>query len=163
MKFTLIQLFVVIVLLISSKSFAQNTVTTDELKILVGEWKGNLTYIDYTTNKPFSMPANLSVKQNKNQLILFNTYPKEPKANGKDKIKLSKDGSKINGVEIKSKEILDNGDIQVTTEKVGKDNNLKATIRQTYILGKNRFIIRKEVKFEDSQEWLKRNEYNYTR
>jgi len=111
------------------------------------------------------MPANLTIKQgkNKNQLSLSFIYPNEPKSNSKDKITISKNGEYLNSNVVKSKQGLSNGQIQITTEYAGKDNNKKAIIRNVYILGKKQFTIRKEVKFEDSDVWLKRSEYNFAR
>ena len=51
----------------------------------------------------------------------------------------------------------------VKTEHSGKDNKKKATIRNIYIISEDKFVISKEVKFEDSNEWLRRNEYSFTR
>ena len=165
MKTSLTKILIVFTFLYSFSNYAQNTVTVDNLKTLLGEWTGTLTYIDYSSNEPYTMPANLNVKQGKNEnhLLLFNSYPKEPKANNKDKIKISKNGDLLNNNAVKSKQKLSNGQIQITTEYSGKDNNKKALIRNVYILGENEFVIRKEVKYENSEDWLKRNEYNYTR
>lgn len=156
---------IVFALLVYTNNYSQNIVTTDELKTLLGEWTGSLTYKDYSTNNPFTMPANLIVKngKNNNQLILNINYPKEPNANSKDKIGLSKDGTQLNKHDINSKENLPNGDIQITTKYSGKDNGEKALIKNIYILGASEFIIRKEVKFENSSDWLMRNEYSFSR
>ena len=124
-----------------------------------------LTYLDYSTNKPFTMPANVSVEQGKNefQVLLSITYPKEPNANSKDKIVISKDGMVLNKNGVTSREVLANQEIKITTEYAGKDNRKKALIRNVYIFGPERFIIRKEVKFYDAADWLMRNEYNFAR
>ncbi|MBT8273180.1 MAG: hypothetical protein KJO77_05200 [Bacteroidia bacterium] len=144
---------------------AQDTVSPDDFKIIIGEWTGSLTYIDYSSNKPYTMPANLKVEQgkNQNQLLLKYIYPNEPKANSKDKIKFSKSGDLINNKIVKSKQALENGQLQITTEYSGKDNNKTALIRNLFILGENQFIIRKEVKLNDSDGWITRNEYNFKR
>lgn len=146
-------------------NFSQNNVTTDDLKIIMGEWTGTLTYTDYGTNKPFTMPAKLIVSQGKNdyQLILNINYPKEPNANSKDKIKISKNGTLLNKHEVKSKVVLPNGQIQITTQYLGKDNGKQAFIKNIYTIGTSEFIIRKEVKFKNSDNWLMRNEYKYIR
>ena len=154
-----------VLLLISLYGTAQTKKSSDELNSLMGEWTGSLTYMDYSTNEPFSMPANVTVKpgKNDNQILLFYEYPNEPQANSKGKVTVSKEGSAINGNPLVSRENLENGSTQFTTETTGKDNNEKALIRNVYIVGEKRFIIRKEVKFENSEEWLIRNEFNYTR
>lgn len=144
---------------------AQNKITSQDLKILIGEWTGTLTYMDYSTNEPFTMPANVTVKEgkNENQLFLFNEYPNEPQANDKSKVTISKDGKAINGNNLLSKKQLDTGETQFTTESEGKDDNKKALIRNVYVIGEKSFIIRKEVKFENKDNWLMRNEFSYTR
>lgn len=149
----------------SKNQFQAKTITPQDFDLIIGDWKGTLTYIDYSSNNPFTMPANVSVKlgESNRQLLLFVAYPNEPKANGKEKITISKSGYRLNKNKVISKQILPNGNIEIITEHQGKDNNKKAIIRNIYILGKHQFIIRKEVQFEESDKWLKRNEYNFTR
>ena len=173
MKNTLTKILIGFTMLFTFASFGQNamteftekTITTKDLEIIVGEWTGSLTYIDYSSNKPYTMPANLIVKKgkNENQLLLFNIYPNEPKANGNDKIIISKNGRQLNKKELRSKQRLSNGQIQIITEYVGKDNKKKALIRNVYIFGEKQFIIRKEVQFDNTGEWIKRNEFSYKR
>ena len=64
---------------------------------------------------------------------------------------------------MKSKKILSNGQVQIITEYFGKDNNKKAQIKNVYIIGQSEFIMRKEVKYDNSDVWLMRNEYKYIR
>jgi len=165
MKMTLTKILIVFALLFSLENYAQNTITPYDLNVLLGEWTGTLTYTDYSSNKPFTMPANLIVKQgkNENQILLLINYPNEPNANSKDKIKISKNGTQLNKIDVKSKQKLSNGQVQIITEYSGKDNNKNALIKNMYIIGKTLFIIRKEVKFENSDDWLMRNEYKYIR
>ena len=165
MKSFLTNIFTVFTLLISHGNYSQNTISPDDLDIISGKWKGTLTYLDYSTNKPFTMPANVSVERGKNayQVQLFISYPKEPNANSKDRIIISKDGVLLNKTRVISREILPNQEIKITTEYSGKDNRKKGLIRNVYIFGMQRFIIRKEVKFKDSADWLIRNEYNFAR
>lgn len=157
--------FIAFTFLITFENYAQVTISSDDLKSLPGDWTGTLTYIDYSSNEPYSMPADLKVEPGANeyQFQLYNIYPNEPKANNKDKIKISKNGQEINKRKVKSKERLSNGSLQITTEYSGKDNNKPALIRNIYTLGVDKFIIRKEVKYENSDEWFKRNEFNYKR
>ena len=147
-----------------SKSVAA-TITSNDLKILVGEWEGTLTYIDYSSNKPYTMPANLVIEHGRDeyQLKLSYIYPNEPKANSTDMITVSKKGTQLNKREVKLKQSLSDQRINIITEYLGKDNKRKAVIRNTYTLGEKQFTIRKEVQFENSDQWLKRNEYMFYR
>lgn len=149
--------------LFTSICFAQKTIHSDDLSTIIGEWKGSLTYIDYKTNKPFTMPADMLIENGRNnyEFKLYIEYPKERNANSTDNIKISKDGTKINKADIISIEKLSDEEIKIITQNQGKDNKEKAEIRMIYILGNTKLIIRKEVKFENTEDWLLRNEYNF--
>ena len=154
-----------IILLFSLGSYGQTQITPEDLKSIVGTWEGSITYLDYQTNKPFTMAANLIVEKgrNENTLGLNNLYPNEPKANNSEKIKVSNNGTMLNKHRVTQREELENGDIQIQTEHNGRDDNKKAQIRYTYIIGKKIFLIRKEVQFSQGEKWIKRSEFNYNR
>lgn len=143
----------------------QLRITNDDLKLPLGDWSGSLTYVDYRTNKPYTMPADLTVRKGKNnrQLFFYNKYPNEPQANDKEIVRISRSGLKIDGKKIASKKRNDHGDITIVVEYNGKDNSKKALIRKSYIFGQEKLQIRKEVLFDTSDQWTKRNEYLYSR
>ncbi len=159
--------------LISGGLFAQGVSEPTEISIeasdldrVVGTWEGSLTYIDYQSGKPFSMPANLIIERGKkNTLVLHHQYPNEPKANGKDKWTISKDGKSINGKSLKLRETIKEGEVKFITEYPGKDgnDNRSALIREIYIMGVNRLVVRKEVQFIGDTNWIKRSEFEYQR
>lgn len=153
------------ILTFSLSCYGQTKVTSEDLQLAIGNWEGSITYLDYQSNKPYTMLANLLVKEgtNENTLILNNNYPNEPKANNSDKIKITKNGLLLNKNEVISREELKNGGIQIKTEHVAKDNGRKARIRYTYSIDNTIFIIRKEVQFEELADWIKRSEFTYTR
>ena len=161
MKFIIANLF----LILSLNSYGQTKITSEDLKIVIGSWEGSITYLDYQTNKPFTMAAHLIVKQGKSEniLLLNNIYPNEPKANSSDKIKIAKNGMLLNKNVVTSREDLENGHIKIQTEHEAKDDNKKALMRYTYIIGNDFFLIRKEVQFEEAGDWIKRSEFNYHR
>jgi hypothetical protein len=142
-------------------------VSVKDFKPAFGKWTGTLTYLDYTSGKPYSMPANITItkdEKNAQQLILFIEYPNEPKANGNDTLVISKDGTLLDVASVVSKE-KSNGMLQIVTEKNGLDGNerKKAVIRHTYKISRKTFSNRKEVKFEDEEKWILRNEYKMNR
>lgn len=132
-----------------------------DLSSSVGNWKGKLTYLDYTSGKPYTMSANIkiSLTDDKSGYIMGYEYPNEPHANSidttyyKDKL-FGKD--KI--VEFKK---ATEGGFMLVTEIEGEDgnDNKKATLRHTYTLMKNTFSVVKDVKFDGTDKWIKRNEY----
>lgn len=152
-------------ILLSLSIYSQPQITTQDLETMVGSWEGTITYLDYRTNKPFTMAANLMVEKGKdeNRLTLKNIYPDEPKANNSDRIKVTKNGTFLNGHLVTKREELDNGQIQIQTEHKGKDDHKKALIRYTYIIGNNLLIISKEVQFDGAGHWIKRSEFSYKR
>ena len=137
------------------------------VKQLLGDWKGRLTYLDYQSNKPYTMPADLIVTQLPNgyQLVFSNIYPNEPKANNHDTLTLRDGGKMIDNEVVMSKERLPNGDIEIITEYEGVDGNenTPSTIRRTYTVGKSSFMLRKDIRFKGQAKWINRHEYSYTR
>ncbi len=67
-------------------------VSAEDLRKLSGaRWTGTLTYLDYRSNKPTSIPSNLTVTQaggDENAWVFEYEYPDEPKANGKQTLKI---------------------------------------------------------------------------
>ena len=165
MKYTTLKIWTVLIFLFTYISYAQNTISPDDLIMISGEWQGSLTYIDYGTNKPYTMPANVTVEQGKNeyQVQLLYKYPNEPNANSKGRIKISKDGLLVNKTKVTTREVLEKQVVKITSEYEGKDNNKRALIKNVYNFGPKQFIIRKEVKFDDAADWLMRNEYTFKR
>ena len=79
------------------------------------------------------------------------------------KIKLSADGRQLNKKDVRSIQRLPDGEVQIITEYQGRDNKQKALIRNIYLLEEKRFVMSKEVQFGNSDEWITRNEYAYTK
>lgn len=151
---------------IKSINAQQNAKTSSkDFKILVGSWEGTLTYLDYTSGKSYSMPANLEIKQlgKTKQFIFSNIYPNEPKANSSDTLTISIDGKFIGKKAIKSKKKLQNGEMEIIAEEKGKDgnDNKNATFRHTYTISKTIFKRRKDIQFEGENTWINRHEYSY--
>jgi hypothetical protein len=101
----------------------------------------------------------ISLTENKKGYIMAYEYPNEPQANVKDTIYIV---DKLFGRDkiIEFKKESDGG-FRVVTEIVGEDGNdhKKAILRHTYILKSNSYSAVKEVKFEGTDLWIKRNEY----
>jgi len=132
-----------------------------DLSNSVGSWEGKLTYMDYSTGKPFSMLANIKIglTADKKGYVMGYEYPKEPHANSKDTtFFIDNLFGKDKIVEFKKDK---DGGYKMTTEVDGNDgnDNKKAVLRHTYLLKSNTFSIIKEVKFEGTDKWIKRNEY----
>ena len=154
-----IYLFLVL-LIILGHSNAQSLQVKD-LSKSVGNWEGKLTYLDYSTGKPFTMLANIkiSLTEDKKGYIMGYEYPKEPHANSIDTTFIVNNyfgNEKI--VEFKK---ISNDGFSLITEMLGEDGNdhKRGILRHIYQLKSNTFSITKEVKFDVSDLWIKRNEY----
>jgi hypothetical protein len=143
------------------------TIKVKDFRPAFGKWKGTLTYLDYSSGKPYTMPANVTVHanpENQWQVILAFEYPNEPGANGNDTLVISSDGILLNGEAVVSRK-KSNGVIEIITERTGQDGNenKKALIRHVYSISKKLFSNRKEVRFEGEEKWILRNEYKMSR
>jgi len=143
---------------ISAKS---QSVQAKDLSSSSGKWEGKLSYLDYSSGNAFSMLANVSIEltADKKGYVIAYEYPKEPHAN-------SKDTTFIVGNYFGKDSIVDfkkdsRGDFTMITEVNGNDgnDNKRADLRHTYRLQSNSFSIIKDVKFEGTDTWIKRNEY----
>ncbi len=154
-------------LLIAQNTGLETKIEKEEISQFIGNWKGQLTYLDYSSGTPYSMPCELSIsrKGQANKLSLAYAFPNEPKANNTEKIKISKDGKYIDKNKITQKSKTAEDQIKFISESRGKDgnDNKPATIRYIYVIGDNDLVIRKEVKFDDSNEWIMRNEFSFNK
>ena len=169
MKKTLLYFSLIFTLLSSTLCFGQSSFKKilQDYQRLSGSWVGALTYLDYSSGKPYTMPANLEIARvgKTSSFIFSNIYPNETSANSSDTLTISNDGKYLNAERIKSRTQLNNGYVMIITEEPGKDGNENkpATFRHTYTLGKTTFKNKKEVQFIGKKNWIKRHEYEYKR
>lgn len=147
-------------LFVFSVGYSQSFQVKDLAKS-IGFWEGKLTYLDYSSGKPYSMAANItfSLTQDQKGFIMSYEYPKEPHANAKDTTYVT--GNLFGKDPIVTFKKEPNGDFQLITDVDGEDGNenKKAVLRHTYLLKEKQFSIVKEVKFVGTDQWIKRNEY----
>jgi hypothetical protein len=166
MKKNIILLITILNFSLASNAQSASLEATD-MKNFQGFWKGALTYLDYSSGKPYTMPAQTEMKPIAGQLSLTvrMIYPDEPKANTFDTLHISKDGKKIDAAVVISKRKLKDGSLEIITEEQGKDgnDNQKAILRKTYTVSETVLRIRKDVQFEGTTQWIKRHEYVYSK
>jgi hypothetical protein len=141
--------------------------SVNDFKPAEGRFEGSLTYLDYKSGKPYTLPAKImiAINENNRNIIFSYEYPNEPKANGNDTLRISKDGTLLDNAIVIQKKINADSSLQIITEREGKDGNDNqiAVLRHTYIISNKVFINRKEVRFKGEVNWIKRNEYHFTR
>lgn len=143
------------------------TVQPNDLSDMIGNWKGSLSYLDYTSHQQVTIPANFSmakISSNNKAFIVQFYYTDEPNANTADTLIISDKGKKIDDYTVVSNQFEKGSRIIVATKKEADGNDHKmALIRKTYKLSKDSLTIRKEVKFDDSAVWLTRHTYQFGR
>jgi len=137
------------------------SVQVNDLSASVGRWEGKLTYLDYSSGKPYTMSVNIkiSLTENKSGYVMAYEYPKEPQANSKDTTFIR--DNFFGKDKIVAFEKASGGGYTLVTEVDGTDgnDNKKAVLRHSYLVTSTTFSITKEVKFEGTELWIKRNEY----
>ncbi len=130
-----------------------------DLKAIEGKWTGNLVYLDYSSNKEVMIPVELTITRQKEFKYQFiYVYPKEPKANSKEKININLEERKLEGNSIESIERGSDGWV-IKFVSNGKDNGKPAQFINTYTIGNSSLSIKKEVQYESGGEIFMRNEY----
>lgn len=136
-----------------------------DLSSSLGNWEGKLTYLDYASGKPYTMSANIkiSLTEDNNGYIMGFEYPKEPHANAMDTTYIL--NNLFGNEKIVAFKNDKSGDFSLVTEKNGIDGNehQKAILRHTYLLSANTYTIVKDVKFDGTDQWIKRHEYVFTK
>lgn len=158
--------FIAIFISITAFSQTVKSVPVKDFEPAFGEWSGSLTYIDYRSNKPYTMPTNCNIKANgSQQLIIQIKYPNEPQANGYDTMTISTNGQYIGTANVVAKKQLPDGTLQIITEEKGMDgnDNKPAILKHIFTIGKSVYSNVKEVKFDGTSVWLKRNAYSFKR
>ncbi|MDF2380569.1 hypothetical protein JMG10_03760 [Nostoc ellipsosporum NOK] len=161
------QLLTAFLLIAAFDLSAQSRLTKEDLQYLPGSWKGNLTYLDYSSGKSYTMQSDLTVTalDNGKKYVFANRYPGEPSANSSDTVVVDMINGFFSGCKIVRVTPIAGNGVEFVTEHNGTDgnDNKPALIRLTYRLDRRMFSRKKEVQFTGTQEWIKRHEYSYWR
>ena len=142
------------------------TISSDDFKPLEGNWKGQLTYLDYSSNKQESIKANASVEIKKSAKFEMGIYyADEPSQNGKEIYRIKENGTMLNNRKVIERTVQADGTLKIVLEDKGRDGNDKkpATFHHELIISKNMFIITKMVKFDGEENFFQRNQYSFSR
>jgi hypothetical protein len=152
--------------LVASQAWCQNKVENHEIELVAkNDWKGSYTVLDFPTGKHRSIPVELKAERTGDRSVEMKfIYPFETKNNkSTDKLKFGKDLTSIEGKPIILKDLTDDGQIRFVTMDKEKYNGQKAEVYYSYIVGPNKFEIKKEVQFEGSQKLILAEGYEFIR
>jgi len=145
---------------------AQTRISIADLKPAAGKWKGQLTYLDYTSNKQESIPATASVEiKGENLLKLAIYYTIEPSRNGKDVYRIKENGTMINDQRVIERTLQADGTVKIVLESNGPDGNdhKPATFHHELVIGNTVFTMTKRVRFDGEDQFFQRNQYTFSR
>lgn len=141
-----------------------NTATIADFAALEGEnWKGQLDYLNYGSDDRSTIPVRMVAEAPQGRMMPYGfLYPGEEEKNANDAVRISRDGSRLNGMAIIERKYDATGALVLVALTEGRDDNRPADIRLTYSIAPNSFTVRKDVRFADG-EYFNRNEYRLTR
>lgn len=142
------------------------SISADDLRSLPGEWKGQLTYLDYSSNKEVSIKAVLKAEMKGDSRVKLNfDYPAEPGYGSKEQFEIRENGKMVNDMKVIERTELPDGSLKIVLENRGKDGNDQqpAVFHHVFELGKSRFVLSKLVKFEGQEKFFQRNQYSFNR
>ncbi|MGB5627587.1 MAG: hypothetical protein WBM61_17775 [Woeseiaceae bacterium] len=139
--------------------------SAEDFRVVAGSgWNGHLSYLDYSSEALSQIPVEIRIDEPDGRTLSYSIrYPGETQYNSSEKIKLSRDGRKLNGGLIVTRKQNDNGDLTLVTTYQGQDDNRRADIRVTYAIGSTAFSISKEVRFEGESDYFMRSQYSLVR
>ncbi len=158
-------LFSITALFLSVMVLAQK-VSSNDFKVLEGNWTGQLTYLDYTSNKQETIPSTLKASVTRsNKFELKFGYPGESGKGGADVYKISEDGSLVNNMKVLERTEQQDGTLKIVLEQKGPDGNdhRPATFHHILEIGKDKFVMTKMVKFDNEKNFFRRNQYEFSR
>lgn len=158
-------LFLVPFLVLSLSTTAQS-LSHAHLQPLLGSWRGELMYMDYSTGAETHIPADLIVEvlDERRWLVGFG-YADEPHANQRDTMLLSTDGTTLDGMQVMSVQQPATDSLILVLEETADDNNAPTRIRKTWTIGRTTCTLRKEVRpvATPTAAFTLRHEYRFKR
>lgn len=128
-------------------------------------WVGTLTYRDYKTGKPVTIDSSLIVKRVGEEPPTWEFgvgYSKEPHADSKETVVLSRGGEMLGDEQVVSREVVDGG-VKIVLEADGEDDRRKARFRFEHEILEKQYTRRKMVRFEGEREFFERHAYRLGR
>lgn len=163
MKLTLIVLCISIASVVSAQNSNRGLIYNKELKVLAGNWKGNMVYTDFKkNNSQFTLPTKLVITDLNDSLEVKFLYVD---SDGKEKSDTSilriydtEDKLRIDGELYDIVSTVRKGPtMMIVGEKQGFDNNRVADLQQTVTFGPTTLKIVKEVRYMENEFFFIRN------
>ena len=134
------------------------------------DWRGTLTYLDYSTSKTVTLNTTLrSQMSGADRFILQFNYEEPNKSHvfGTDTLTVAPDGTRLrwDGTDftVQAKKWLLNQTLRFVLEGPGQDDNRPVLIRKTVLLSPHQFAVRKQIRLAGDTAFVQRNHYQFAR
>lgn len=154
---------------IVSNTSEQNTDTAfvaieDFARLSGGEWTGELSYLDYSSGTPQSIPVKMQFAPASGTDIDYKLiYPKESQYNAEEVLSVSPGGDRVNDKILTSRILNPDGRLMLVTEHDAEDNGRAAKVRLTHMISDDLFVLSKDVRFDTDGSFVRRNAYTLRR
>ena len=158
-------LLVIIIMLSRPLTSSSQKLLLKDFKPLEGRWSGQLSYLDYSSNKTTYIKAGAEVKLlDKNHFEFTTLYPDEPSHNGTEVYTIGEGGNTLNDLKFQAKQKSGRGS-SISFYTTGTDGNEghPATFKYIWFISRKKFSITKLVKKDSEKEFFQRNKYEFTR
>jgi hypothetical protein len=148
---------------------AQAHLHPKDLVPFLGNWTGELAYLDYSSGEVVHIPATLLLESlDARSWRMGMGYTEEPHANELDTVVLAADGRTFDGHVVLEVTPLTGDSVRVVLEQQGDDDSLPAVMRRTWSAGPHRCTMQKEVRYTTPPAgrptgWFVRHTYTFTR
>lgn len=137
--------------------------TPDHLKVYSGEWNGTLTYLNYGDDKTMVDLSVRMVATYDNDKLKFEYFYNEGDGRVEKRtgtFKITKSKILYNGSwTLDESEITDLQHWKLSMSSEGKDNNRKASFKQTVEVSPDRIVYIKMVKYDGESSYFMRNRH----
>lgn len=150
-----------------SAALITSRLSLDDFKFIVGQWEGQLEYLDYRDGKSrvkLATTLDCKLSGEKLEYMFVYTEPNGSKVNGDpSNIKVDAGIVMINGEAWQVTDSSKSEPRRIVLTKEGKDNDKPAMQRRTFSLENGELRILNEVKPEGAQNYFVRNEMKFKR
>lgn len=154
-------------ILVSLTLILNGNLTSDHLKVYDGEWNGTLTYLNYGDDKTLVDLSVRMVANFDNGRLKFDYFYDE--GNGRIEkrtgvFKITRSKILYNGSwTLEESDITDLEHWKLSMSSQGKDNNKKASFKQTVEVSPERIVYIKMVKYDGESDYFMRNRHVFER
>jgi hypothetical protein len=159
-------IFFSILVLVSLITNAQQTINLNDFKLLEGNWKGSLTYLDYRSGTSETIKSNAAIAiKGRDVIELSLYYTDEPDHNNAELYQIKEKGTMLNNMKVVERIKQADGALKIIFESKGPDENdyKPAIFNHIYVIAKNNFTINKMVRFEGEDNFFERKQYSFSR